>query len=185
MTTTTHSISLAGVTRELPVIPINSSLSIAVFNLLGDTELVEAIAEQLAERLQDYADAVLVTAETKGIILAHAISRRTQQPYVVLRKTYKSYMGQALQVTSRSITTDHEQQLFLDEKDQQLIKNRPIILVDDVISTCGTVKSMRQLVELAAGEVVATACACTEGDCNDKNIIALGHLPIFSTAVSE
>src|SRR5699024_12110766 len=65
----------------------------------------------------DYA--VLVTAEAKSIPLIHALSVVTGKPYVVLRKFYKSYMGDALSATTHSITTGEEQTLYLDGKDRK------------------------------------------------------------------
>ena len=69
----TYNIEVAGVKRKLPVIKINSDLSIASFVILGDTEIVCAAAREIAKMLPEVD--FLVTAEAKGIPLAFEISR--------------------------------------------------------------------------------------------------------------
>jgi adenine phosphoribosyltransferase len=92
----TYSIEIAGIHRELPLFEIKPGLRIAILNILGDTELVQACARELAEKVTDVDYDLLVTAEAKSIPLAHALSVETKKPYIVLRKTYKPYMGDAL-----------------------------------------------------------------------------------------
>jgi adenine phosphoribosyltransferase len=99
----------------------------------------------------------------------------------VLRKNYKAYMGDAISTETLSITTGQPQSLFLDEKDKPLIEGKRVILVDDVISTGSTLQGMQLLVTKAGGDVVARAAIFTEGDrAKWQDIIALGHLPIFT-----
>ncbi|MGE5140980.1 MAG: phosphoribosyltransferase family protein, partial [Rudaea sp.] len=101
--------------------------------------------------------------------------------WIVLRKEYKPYMGEALSAETLSITTGKPQTLFLDEKDQRGLRGSRVILVDDVISTGSTLQGMRLLMEKAGALVVAEAAVFTEGErAQWKNIVALGHLPIFA-----
>lgn len=177
----TYTVEVAGITRHLPLFQVAPKLSIAVLNLLGDTELVQACARELADKLAGIEYDVLVTAEAKSIPLAHAISVVTGRPYVVLRKAYKPYMGVALISETLSITTGHPQTLYLDEKDHKLLRERKVILLDDVISTGSTLSGMQQLMEKAEAEVVATAAVFTEGDADWSHVIALGNLPLFKS----
>lgn len=177
----TYGIDIAGVHRELELFEVKPGLRIAILNILGDTELVEACATGLAERLVDIEYDVLVTAEAKSIPLAHALSVATGKPYVILRKSYKPYMGDALQSETLSITTGQPQTLYLDEKDWQLINGNRVIIVDDVISTGSTLQGMRMILEKAGAKVVAEAAILTEGErAKWADIIALGHLPVFT-----
>ncbi len=177
----TYSIEIAGLYRELPLFEVQPGLRIAVLNILGDTELVEACASALAKKLSDVDYNVLVTAEAKSIPLAFALSTRVNKPYVVLRKVYKPYMGEVIQAETISITTGKPQTLYLDEKDQDLLTGKRVVLLDDVISTGSTLQGMRQVVEKADAEIVAEAAILTEGErARWEDIIALGHLPIFS-----
>ncbi len=177
----THPIEVAGVRRSLPLFEVKPGLRIAVLNILGDTELVEAAAAALADRLASVDYAALVTAEAKSIPLIYALSVRTRKPYVVLRKTYKPYMGAAIEAETLSITTGKPQTLYLDEKDRELVKGQKVVLVDDVISTGSTLQAMRLVLGKAGADVVAESAILTEGERSQwEKIIALGHLPLFT-----
>jgi adenine phosphoribosyltransferase len=175
-----HTIEIAGVTRHLPLFEIKPGVRIAILNILGDLELVEAAAQALAARLRERNPQVLVTAEAKAIPIAHALSAVMRLPYVVLRKSYKPYMGDALQSETLSITTGTPQTLYLDEKDRALVKNQSVALVDDVISTGSTLQGMRLIMQKAEARIVAEAAILTEGDrAQWHDILALGHLPVW------
>lgn len=177
----TYSVDVAGVHRELPLFEVANNVRIAVLNILGDVELTQAAAKALAERLAGVEYDVLVTAEAKSIPLAYALAVETGKPYVVLRKVYKPYMGDTIQAETLSITTGKPQTLYLDEKDRPLLQGKKVVLVDDVISTGSTLQGMRLVVSKAGGEVVAEAAIFTEGErARWKDIIALGHLPLFT-----
>ena len=176
-----YPVEIAGVKRELPLFEVAPGVRIAVLNILGDVELTEAAAQALAERLQKVDFDILVTAEAKSIPLIYALAVRTRKPYVVLRKAYKPYMGDVLEAETLSITTGQPQTLYLDEKDRDLLKGKRVVLVDDVISTGSTLQGMRLLMDKAGAQVVAEAAIFTEGDrAKWRDIIALGHLPVFT-----
>jgi len=177
----THPVEIAGIHRELRLFEIKPGLRIAILNILGDTELVQACARELAVHLQPVTYDLLVSAEAKSIPLAHALSVETGKPYVILRKAYKPYMGDALKAETLSITTGEPQLLILDEKDRDLIKGRQVVILDDVISTGSTLQGMRMLLDKAGAQVAAEAAIFTEGDrARWMHIIALGHLPLFT-----
>lgn len=175
-----YPIEIAGVRRDLPLFEVAPNVRIALFNMLGDYEIVEALADSLVGRLPKDADTIM-TAEVKSIPLAHALAVRMQMPYVVARKTRKPYMLGSVSVEVLSITTGAPQTLWLDGKDLHLVKGQRVILVDDVISTGSTLLGMRTLVNEAGGEVIAEAAAFTEGNDPAKwqHIIAIGNLPVF------
>ncbi len=176
-----HPIEIAGLKRELPLFEIKPGLKIAVLNILGDTELVEASAKALSKKLETLNYDVLITPEAKSIPIAYALSVVTGKPYAVLRKNYKLYMGNATIAKTLSITTGEPQTLILDEKDADLIKNKKVVLIDDVISTGSTLKGMHDLMEKANAEVVAETAILTEGNLADwENVISLGHIPLFT-----
>jgi adenine phosphoribosyltransferase len=173
-------VNIAGVDRDLPLFEVAPGVRIALLNILGDNELVQAASRELAIQLADRNPEVLVTAETKSIPLVYALSMTMDLPYVVLRKDYKPYMGEAVRAETLSITTGKPQTLYLDEKDLKLIKGRRVVLVDDVISTGSTLQAMRLIMDKAGAEVVAEAAIFTEGDrAKWTNVTALGHLPVF------
>ena len=178
----TYAVDVGGVKRDLRLFEVAPGVRIAILNILGDTELVQAAAGALLERLEAIGADILVTAETKSIPLIHELSARLGLPYVVLRKQYRAYMGDALEVETLSITTGKPQTLYLDEKDRELLAGSRVILVDDVVSTGSTLEAMRKVVEQAGGETVAETAVFTEGDeARWQDIIAVGHLPVFTS----
>ena len=180
-TNETHTVEVAGLKRDLRLFEVKPGLKIAVLNILGDTEFVQVCAKELAKKLADKEYDVLVTAEAKSIPLAYALSAETKKPYVVLRKSYKPYMGDALQAETLSITTGQPQTLILDEKDRELISGAKVIIVDDVISTGSTLQGMRMILGKAEANIVAETAIFTEGDrAQWMHIISLGHLPLFT-----
>ena len=177
----TYPVNVAGIERHLRLFEIKPGVRIAILNILGDTELVQAVSKELAPKLVERQPEILVTAETKSIPLAHALSALMNNlPYVVLRKSFKPYMGEALQSETLSITTGQPQTLYLDEKDRKLVEGRQVALVDDVISTGSTLQGMRLIMDKAQAKVIAEAAIFTEGDrAKWSDIIALGHLPVL------
>ena len=178
----TYPIDIAGIYRELPLFEVQPGLRIAVLNILGDTELVQACARDLNQKLKGIEYDAIVTAEAKSIPLAHALSLQADKPYIVLRKVYRPYMGDTLHAETLSITTGKLQSLYLDEKDRSLLARKKVVLLDDVISTGSTLKGMKKIIQKAEGTIAAEAAILTEGDQERwSDIVSLGHLPLFSS----
>ena len=174
-----YAVEIAGIQRELPLFEVAPGVEIAIFNMLGDTRVTKAASAALAERLEATPSDVIVTAEAKAIPLAYELSALMGLPYVVLRKSYKGYMGDAVKATTKSITTGSEQTLYLDEKDKLLIDGNYVLLVDDVVSTGSTLQAMREVIVTAHGKISAVAAVFTEGDRDWSEVVALGNLPVF------
>ncbi|MBE3144346.1 MAG: adenine phosphoribosyltransferase [Planctomycetes bacterium] len=177
---TTYPIEIGGVHRELRLFEVSPGLKIAILNILGDTELVAAAAKGLAAKMDLNSFDTLVTAESKSIPLVHVLAEETKKPYVVLRKEYKVYMGDAIRAETLSITTGKPQTLILDEKDIALLKGKRAAIVDDVISTGSTLEGMRNILLKAGASITVEAAIFTEGDPDKwKHAISLGNLPLF------
>lgn len=179
----TYTLTVGGITRELPILPIAEGLSIASFVILGDAELVGTVAPLLVDRLPEGVD-YLMTAEAKGIPLAHEMARVMGAPrYIVARKSIKPYMSHPLVERVDSITTQAEQALCLDGGDAELIRGKRIALVDDVISTGESIAAVERLACEAGAEVVARVAILAEGDAAARDdIIYLEPLPLFPDA---
>lgn len=175
-----YTVEIAGLTRHLPLFEVAPQVRIAIFNMLGDTNVVKGAAAVLSEKLAKTSADVLVTAEAKSIPLIYEMSALMGLPYVVLRKSYKSYMGNALKADTESITTGRKQTLYLDEKDKALINHKKVIIVDDVVSTGSTLQGMENVVLAAGGKIVQIAAVFTEGSADWSKVIALGNLPVFT-----
>jgi len=177
----TYPVEIAGLKRDLRLFEVAPGVRIAILNILGDTELVQACARELNKKLAVVEYDVLVTAEAKSIPLVYALSVEADKPYAVLRKTYKPYMGEALKAETLSITTGQPQVLILDEKDRDLLKGKKAVILDDVISTGSTLQGMRMILQKAGATVIAEAAILTEGErAKWQHIISLGHLPLFT-----
>ena len=144
-------VDFEGFKAELPILPLPSGINIAFFNLHGDNELTEHCAKLLAKQLTD-CDVVL-TAESKGLQLAHCVSRELgQRYYAVARKSKKLYVQDGIEVTiEASITTGKEQKLYLSKHDVELLKGKKVAIVDDVVSTGASLSGLEALVVKAGG----------------------------------
>jgi len=176
----TYPIILAGVHRELPICPLNDKIAIGAFVIFGDPELTTACAGKMLTMAPEYD--YIITAEAKGIPLAHEMARLAgNQKYFVARKKAKAYMTGVFEVTVRSITTAGEQKLYLDQADAALMKGKRILIVDDVISTGESLRAVEQLVEEVGGVIVGKMAILAEGDAqNREDLIYLEKLPLFT-----
>ena len=175
-----YRMKVAGLERDLPICPVNEKLYIAGFVIFGDQELTVACARELLKQAPEY-DYIL-TAEAKGIPLAHEMARQAgDAKYILARKGPKLYMRDIFSVTVNSITTAKEQKLYLDGADAALMKGKRILVVDDVISTGESLKALEALVEKAGGEICGRMAILAEGDAQDReDLIYLEKLPLFN-----
>lgn len=177
----TYQVRIGRETRDLPIVSVGA-VSVALLNLLGDTALTEAAADELAELLPEV-DA-LVTPEVKAVPLAHALSVRTGLPYIVARKTEKPYMVGAVRKTALSITTGRPQDLYIDGSDIPRLRGKRVAIIDDVVSTGGTLRALSELLTEVGAVVVATMAVFTEGS-EREDVVSLGHLPLFENAAKN
>ena len=111
-----YTMNIAGCERALPLCPLNDELYIGAFVIFGDPELTTATAEELLKRAPEHD--YIITAEAKGIPLAHEMARLSgNRKYFIARKKAKLYMQEVFEVDVRSITTDGDQKLYLDRAD--------------------------------------------------------------------
>lgn len=174
-----YRIKVAGLERDLPLCPISDKLYIGAFVLFGDVELTERCAEELYKRAPEHD--LLITAESKGIPLIHAMCRISgKNRYVLARKSVKLYMKDVVECTTQSITTASAQTLYIDGDDAAFMKGKRVLIVDDVISTGGSLASLENLVNQAGGEIVGKMTILAEGDATKRDdIIYLEKLPLF------
>ncbi len=175
-----YRMTVAGLERDLPICPVTDQLYIAGFVIFGDQELTVACARELLERAPEYD--YIITAEAKGIPLAHEMARQHgDAKYILARKGPKLYMRDIFSVTVNSITTAKEQKLYLDGADAALMKGKRILLVDDVISTGESLKALEALVEQAGGTICGRMAILAEGEAQDReDLVYLEKLPLFN-----
>ena len=177
---TTYPIEIAGLHRELPICKLTDDLAIAGFVIFGDPEICTAAADALLKLAPEYD--YIITAESKGIPLAHEMARLAgNQKYFVIRKKEKAYMKEVFEVKVHSITTKGVQSLFLDGADAKMIKGSRMLIVDDVISTGESLRAIEELVQAAGGIIVGKMTILAEGDAQTRDdIVYLQKLPLFT-----
>ena len=178
----TYTMHVAGLTRELPICKVNDELYIGAFIMFGDAELTVECARELLKLAEDIEYDYLFTAEAKSIPLIHEMARQSNaKKYFIARKGPKVYMPDPISVDDQSITTLSLQKLYLGSDDAVLMQGKKVLIVDDVISTGGSLKAMEALVEKAGGAVAGRMAVLAEGGAAErKDIVFLQKLPVFN-----
>ena len=162
-----HTMTIAGLKRSLPICKVNDDLYIGAFVIFGDVELTVACAAELLKRAPAYD--YIITAESKGIPLAYEMARQTgQNKWFLARKGAKLYMRNVFSVEVKSITTAATQHLYLDGDDAEMMRGKRILIVDDVISTGESLHALEELVRKAGGEIVGRMAILAEGEAQDR-----------------
>lgn len=177
-----YTMNVAGLTRYLPICKVNDSLYIASFIMFGDAELTVACARDLLKLAENIKYDYLFTAEAKSIPLIHEMARQSEaEKYFIARKGPKVYMPDPIYVDDKSITTLSLQRLYLGRDDADLIKGKRVLVVDDVISTGGSLRAMEELIEKAGGTVAGRMAVLAEGGAAERHDIKfLAPLPVFN-----
>ena len=175
-----YTLNVAGLQRKLPLCRVTDELYIGAFIVFGDPELTTACAEHMLKKAPEYD--YVITAEAKGIPLAHEMARLDgNRKYFVARKKPKLYMTGVFETTVKSITTEGEQKLYLDVADAELMRGKKILIVDDVVTTGESIAAVEKLVNEAGGIVCGRMCVLAEGGAADRDdLIFLEKLPVFT-----
>ena len=175
-----YTMNIAGLDRNLPICKVTDDLYIAGFVIFGDQALTVACAKALLEKAPQYD--YIITAEAKGIPLAHEMARQTgAKKYFLARKAPKLYMSGVFEVSVKSITTAKEQTLYLDTADAEMMKGKKILLVDDVISTGESLHALEAVFEKAGGIIAGRMAILAEGEAQARpDLVYLEKLPLFN-----
>lgn len=178
----TYTLKICGVTRELKKVLVAPNLVIASFVMLGDTELIEKSADALFEKMKKIGQIdMLVCPEAKGIPLTHALAVRLGVNYVVARKSVKGYMKHPIVSEVKSITTTTKQIIVIDELDAARLDGKKVCVVDDVVSTGGSLRSLEDVLSKTGCTVVSkVAVLLEEGGYKGDDLIYIDKLPIFT-----
>ena len=175
-----HTMTIAGLQRDLPICRVTDDLYIGAFVIFGDCELTVACAAELLKKAPEYD--YIITAESKGIPLSYDMARQAgDAKWLLARKGAKLYMQDVVNVEVKSITTAAVQKLYLDGNDVALMKGKKILIIDDVISTGESLHALEELVKVAGGEIAGKMAILAEGEAQEReDIIYLEKLPLFN-----
>ena len=175
-----YKIKIGNCERTLPLIQ-GDKFSYYSFNMLGDTELNRECAKEVAKLISD--SDVIVTVESKAIALVQEVSGFLKQcRYVVIRKSKKSYMRNEISVTGNTIISGNTN-YFIDGADIEYLKDKRIVVVDDVVSTCGTIDAIYRLLNKCNLKIFKIACVLCEGKITKEfkgiEVASCGFIPLL------
>jgi len=176
----------------LPLVRSDNGFQIYAFDPMGRGAWNLAAAKALEEKLAHYEFDILLAAESKSIALAEQLAHVLgQEDYVVLRKARKLYMLDPMVMDVKSITTEAKQQFFLGRDQQDLLRGKRVCILDDVISTGGTLRAVCGMAKALDAEVTVIACVLTEETplqfFDEIPVVNLDHIPLpaFSDMIPE
>lgn len=174
-----YEIDIKGLKRNLPLCKINDNLFIGAFVMFSDVELTVHCAKELLKLAPEHD--IMITAESKGIPLIHEMARQSgANDYIVARKGPKLYMQNVIFTEVNSITTENKQLLCIGSKEADLMRNKRVLIIDDVISTGESLFAIETLVNQIGGNIVGRMAVLAEGDAaKRKDITCLAPLPLF------
>lgn len=175
---------------ELPIVPVSPELSIALMMVIDlGVRFVETASRELADRFRDVAPEIVVAPATLGLPIALEVSRALGlDDYVILQKSKKIHLGDALAEPVRAITSATSSELLLDRRRVPAVRGRRVLFVDDVLSTGSSSAAALRLLERAGAQVVGVGAFLAEGDgwadalagYRDR-VRTLGTIPTFPT----
>jgi len=191
LTPATYTVDIADEPTELPIIAINERLAISLLMVIDmGVGFGERIGKALAARLKDLKPDIVVGAATLGIPVAIEVSRHLGlDQYVIVQKSPKIHLGDALVEHVQSVTSSGSQRLLLDRRAIPLLKGRRVLVVDDVVATGSSLAATLKLVRQAGADVVGVGVILTEGHewkkvlgADAALVTGLGHIPQFVIA---
>jgi adenine phosphoribosyltransferase len=187
-TSPTHRAQIGSQPVDLPLVPVADDCTIALLICVDlGVHFAEVAGRELAQRLAPARPEIVVSVATMGIPLAIEVTRALGlDDYLILHKTPKIHLGEALAEPVRSITTDHPQMLRMDPGRAGVVQGRRVAVVDDVISTGASMAAALSLVRRVGGEPVAVGVLMTEGQAwrgtlgpDAAAVVSLGSVPLF------
>lgn len=184
----TYSVAIGSQRVSLPVVSLSDSLALALLITVDmGVEFMSRAGQELADVLRPYDVDIVATVATMGIPLCVEVTRHLGlDQYVILHKTPKIHLADAIREPVRSITTDAEQWLLFDRARIRDVAGRRVAIVDDVISTGASTGAALRLLRGIGGDIVVIGTLVTEaslwrsalGD-DARRVHALGSIPIF------
>ena len=173
---------------ELPLVSLGEQLALALLITVDmGVAFMARAGQELADVLRPYDVDIVATVATMGIPLCVEVTRHLGlDQYVILHKTPKIHLADAVSEPVRSITTDADQRLLFDRARIKDVAGRRVAIVDDVISTGASTGAALRLLRRIDARIVAIGTLVTEGSlwrealgADAEMVRALGSIPVF------
>ena len=180
-----YKVTLNGNEYGLPIVEIKEGLSIAVFDMLSSEKLSNDATEALyskikASSLGDAKIDAVISAETKGVILAYNLANKLGADMVILRKDHKIYHKDVTKGAVNTFTTKDEHFLHLDNNQIPKLKGKNVLIADDVVSTGSSLTAIESILEQVGANIIGKAFVFAEGDAADReDIVYVEALPLL------
>ena len=184
----TYSVEIGSQRVDLPLASLNDQLALALLITVDmGVRFMSKAGEELADILRPYDVDIVATVATMGIPLVVEVTRHLGlDQYVILHKTPKIHLSDAVSEPVRSITTDAEQRLLFDRARVKDVEGRRVAIVDDVISTGASTGAALRLLRRVGADIVVIGSIVTEASVwrsslgEDAAMVrALGSIPVF------
>lgn len=184
-----YEIKVAGETYRLPIVQLDENTAIAHLMVINmGIHFGELVGNAMSRRFAPLKPEIVVGSATLGIPVAIEVSRHLGlDRYVILQKSPKFSLADALSEEVTSITTPVPQRLLLDRKSITVIQGRRVLVVDDVVTSGSSIAAAIRLVRRAGANVIGAGVILTEGHAwrtalgEDARLIAgLDHIPQFN-----
>ncbi len=180
-----YKVKLNGKEYGLPIVEIKPGLKIAVFDMLSSHALSKDACAALLNKMKEAGldlskvDTVL-SAETKGVILAYQIADSINSDMVILRKEQKIYHPDVTKGAVNTYTTKDEHFLYLDNKQIPKLKGKNVLIVDDVVSTGSSLEAMEGILNEVGANIAGKAFVFAEGDAAKRDdVVYVLPLPLL------
>lgn len=183
-----HPVMVGSQRVELPLVPLSDSVAVALMMTIDQgVSFAEQAGRELADHFRGHQVEIIAAPATLGIPVAVEVTRALDlDDYVILQKTRKTHLHNALSVELTSVTTKAAQRLLLDRRRVDVVRGRRVVLVDDVISSGGSINAAADLLTQAGAQLVGIGTLLTEGhrwrECLGSRadlVHALGTIPLF------
>ena len=184
----TYSVEIGTQRVELPIVSLSETLALALLITVDmGVEFMSRAGEELADVLRPYDVDIVATVATMGIPVAVEVTRHLGlDQYVILHKTPKIHLADAVSEPVRSITTDVDQRLLFDRARIKDVQGKRVAIVDDVISTGASTGAALRLLRSIGANIVAIGTLVTEASLwrtslgeDAPKVRALGSIPVF------
>lgn len=177
-----YELTLCGLKRKLPLTNISKNTKLAQFSILGDVELVDKLADTIADKLRTFEIDYVVGPEVKVVPLIHGIAKRLgHHRFVVCRKSVRPYISQPIVLRPLSHFPKHVKPLVISGEDAKMLHNKNVAIIDDVISTGVTMRMMNKLMKKVGAKVIKRVAVIKQGKQFDEfpDLISFGELVVF------